>query len=319
MFWISLIFFAVTVVAILVAMARPRDRGNAALTAVVAGIVGVGLLILSCASVVDARKIGVVVAFKRPTGAVTGAGLQWTKPWEDVEDWDATAQVYDHGDEKKCVSVRIAGGGQGCVELTVGWRAAVPRGPENFAAFRKTGDLSGFEVFTDRRVNKPITAEVQSLFTTFNPFEGVEGKVDDGGLPPSPDLNALYRQKLTDRVNLAVGGGQLAADGKTVQVDRDNPATKNVFEDDPDGDVVITSVTFGFIRYDDQTNARLADYGNTLLENRKLRVDKANAALRKQIATDSGMTPFQRECLDKGGAYAAFCGGGNATLSVPAK
>jgi hypothetical protein len=320
MFWIALFLLAGGLIGVLVALVSPHNRGPAALTAVVAIPLAIVFIVVSCASIVDARNIGVVVSWKRPTGKTTGSGLQWTKPWEDVEDWDATAQVYDHGDEKSCVAVRIAGGGQGCVELSIGWRAAVPRGPENFAAYRPVGDQSRFDVFTSRRVDRPFTAEVQSLFTTFDAFQGVSAeKVDAGGLPPAPDLNKLFRQSLTDQLNVAVGGGVRGADGK-VAMDRDDPATKNVFEDDSDADVVILSVTFGYIRYDDATNKKLAAYGQKLLENRNLRVDKANATLRREVAGEEGLTPFQKECLAQAGAYAGLCSAqGNPSVILPAK
>jgi hypothetical protein len=322
MFWVALFLFAIGLIAVLWGtLSDSRDSGTGKGVGAFLLLLGGVFTVIACTSVVDARNIGVVTSFKKPTGATTGSGLQWTKPWETVQDWDATSQVFDHGNERSCISVRIAGGGQGCVELTVGWRAAVPRGPENFAAYRPVGDASRFDVFTDRRVNRPITAEVGSLFTTFDAFQGISAdKIDSGGLPPAPDLNKLYRQQLTDRLNLVVGGGILAPDGKTVQVDKDNPATKNEFEDDPDADIVVTSVTFGYIRYDDATNQKLAAYGQKLLENRNLQVDKANAGLRKEIAGESGLTPFQKACLEQAGAYAGLCGGGNGSqVILPAK
>lgn len=319
MFWIALLFFLVMVGGILAAIFSENSFPGGA-TAAVAGVLGVVFLISSMISTVPTRNIGIVVAFGKPTDKTTGAGLQWTKPWEGVEDWDATAKAYDRSSDKNCVSVRIAGGGSGCVEVTVGWRAAVPRSPENFSAFRPEGDSSRFDVFTDRRVTKPINAEVLSLFSTFDPFQGISAEnVSAGGLPPSPDLNKLYRQTLTDRLNVAIGGGELAADGKTVTVQKDNPATKKDFEDDPDADVVILSVTFGFIHYDEATTAKLQSYGQKLLENRNLQVDEANASLRKSIAGQQGLTPFEAACLAQAGAYAGLCKGGGSQVILPAK
>lgn len=320
MFWFALVCFLIAAAALLWLFVSD-NKGEPGIVFGVAVVVGLVFLIVSMVSTVPARNVGIVTAFSKPTGETTGSGLQWTKPWESVEDWDATAQVFDHGNEKSCVSVRIAGGGQGCVEITVGWRAAVPRSPENFSAYRPVGDLSRFQVFEDRRVNRPVTAEIQSMFTTFDAFQGISAeKIDAGGLPPAPDLNKLYRQALTDRLNLVIGGGESPDGGKTVNVQRDNPATKNDFEDDPEADVVVLSVTFGYIRYDEATNTKLAAYGQKLLENRNLLVDKANASLRKDIAAQSGLTPFQKACLEQAGAYAGLCSGGDgSSVILPAK
>lgn len=317
MFWIALVFFAIAIGGALYAIFG-SDPGPGWGVFGVALVVGIVLTITACASTVEPRNIGIVTSFKKPTGETTGSGLQWTKPWETVADWDASNKIYDHAGNS-CVTVRIAGGGQGCVEVTVGWRAAVPRGPENFASYRKTDKQNPFAVFSDRRVERPITAEVQSLFTTFDPFQGINAdKISSGGLPPSPDLNSLYRQALTDRVNLAVGGGTKV--GETVEVTKDDPRTKDV-EDDADADVVVLSVTFGFIRYDEATNARLASYGQKLLENRNLLVDKANSDLRKTIAGQKGLTPFEDACLAQAGAYAGLCrqSGSGASVILPAK
>lgn len=319
MFWIALVFFVIAAGGVL-GLFVAEDKFVAGTVTVVAGLLGGVLLVSSMLSVVDPRNIGVVTTFKKPTGETTGSGLQWTGPLETVQDWPITAEVYDHGNETVCVAVRVAGGGEGCVEITVGWRAAAPRGPENFAAYKENDKQSRFEVFTDRRVNKPVTAEIQSLFTTFDPFAGVSAdKVTSGGLPPAPDLNKLYREELTDRLNAVIGGGTRTPTGK-VLVDKDNPATKNEFEDDPEADVVILAVTFGYIRYDKATNEKLAEYGKKLLDNRNLLVDKANAALRKDIAAQSGLTPFQKACLEQAGAYAGLCqGDGGASVILPAK
>lgn len=318
MFWLALLIGAIGAACLLWGiLSSSRDSGRGIGIGIALFAIGTVFTIVACASTVEPRNVGVVTAFKKPTGETTGSGLQWTKPWETVADWDGSGKVYDHTGDR-CVNVKIAGGGAACVDITVTWRAAVPRGPENFASYRKTGDSSAFDVFTDRRVEKPINSEVTSLFTSFDPFAGVTaGNLASGGLPPSPDLNGLFRQKLTDRINLAVGGGTQSGD--KVVVDVDDPKTEGI-EDDPEADIVVQAVMLNSIRYDDATTQRLASYGQKLLDGRNLAVDKANADTRADVARKQGMTAFQLECLKAGGPYVAFCGGASgaqATVPLP--
>lgn len=312
MFVVGIIFALIALVALLMrvfAREKGARSGGFALFAL-ALLLSVGSIVIASLSTVPTRNVGIVTQFGKPTGRTTGAGLQWTPPWQDVQDWDATGQVYDHSNEKSCVSVRIAGGGTGCVEVTVEWRAGISRSPENFALYREVGDASRFDVFADRRVNRQITAALASLFAGFDPLSTVSSST---GLAAAPDLNSLYKQKLTDAINLSIGGGVADAAGKVTVAG--GP------KDNPNADVVVRSATFGYIHYDDATNAKLTSYGQKLLDQRNLQVDKANADLREQIAAKSGVPAAVQQCLDLvktlGRGEPGLCMGAGVALTKP--
>lgn len=312
MFYLALVFILIMVIGLPVAFLSKKSetQGGGILMIAVGFVLGGICLIAACLSTVPARNVGIVTGpGDRPTGRITGAGIQWTAPWQNVQDWDATKQIYDHGTEKTCVQVRIAGGGTGCVEVRVEWRSGQERGPENFATYRAVGDDDRFATFTNRRVNPQITASMASIFSTFDPLAAVSTTT---GLAAAPDLNSLYRQKLTDAVNTAIGGGPNPT--------MDNPRTKAV-EDDPNADIVVQGVTFGYIHYDDATNSKLTSYAQKLLDARNLQVDKSNAALREQIANQSGVPAAVQQCLDliktQGKGEPGLCMGGQVALTKP--
>jgi hypothetical protein len=193
--------------------------------------------------------------------------LKLTAPWESIEDWDSTSNAYDHlsgSAHGGCVWVNIAAGRRMCVAVQVEWHSNADRAVENFTAYRKNGDY--FQTFINRRVNPSIDGALTSIFADFDPLSGV---TKDNPNVSSPDFNKLYKDKLIQAINAAIGE-----------------------------DIVIRSISFGAATYDDKTNGTIAAYGLKVLEARNLAVDEANAAVRKRIAATSGVTPAQQQCMD---------------------
>lgn len=285
MFVISLIFLALTVIALLVAIGT-RDR-LAVGAAVGSGILAFGCLIGASLSIVPTRNVGIVTAWSKPTGRTTGAGLKWHAPWQDIDDWDASGQTYAHlGDG--CVWVTIAAQRRACIPVQIEWSARAERAPENWSAYKEVGDWSRFETFVSRRVNPQINAAMTSVFATFDPLKTVDPKSGDA---PAPDLNATYRQPLADALVLALGD-----------------------------DIAVRSVAFEAPRYDEPTTNAINAYGQKVLEARNLRIDEENAKARARITNTDASVDQVARCLqiaEKLGKEPGLCMGGGVAVTKP--
>lgn len=266
MFIIGIILLIVAVIGMATYFIASSDdiRGGAGFVFLGALLLAVGAIVVASLSTVPTRNVGIVTQFNKPTGRTTGAGLQWTAPWQDVDDWDASGQTYQHlGDG--CVWVTIAAQRRACVPVQIEWASKAERAPENWAAYKEIDGKSRFEVFEARRVNPQINAALTSVFAAFDPLGQVNAKTGDA---PAPDLNKLYKAPLLDALNAALGE-----------------------------DITIRSIAFEAPRYDEPTTAAIAAYGQKILEARNLQIDKANALTRAEITKTDASVPQVARCL----------------------
>jgi hypothetical protein len=264
-----------------------KARGGGVVAFFGALVLSVVCIVIASMSTVPTRNVGIVTQFNKQTGRTTGAGLQWTAPWQDVDDWDASGQTYAHlGDD--CVWVTIAAQRRACIPVQIERAAKAENAPETWATYKEVDGKSRFEVFVDRRVNPQINGALTSVFAGFDPLGEVDAKTGDA---PAPDLNKLYKQPLTDAMTAALGS-----------------------------DITVRSVAFEAPRYDEPTTAAIAAYGQKILEARNLQIDKANAVTRAQITkTDASVDQVAR-CLqiaEKLGKEPGLCMGGGVALTRP--
>ena len=295
--FIFAIIVAVVGVLALVGSAFSRDASAKSGGRLLGGallVVAVACTVIASMSTVPTRNVGIVTQFNKQTGRTTGAGLQWTAPWQDVDDWDASGQTYAHlGDQ--CVWVTIAAQRRACIPVQVEWSATDDNAPDNWAAYKEVDGKSRFEVFVDRRVNPQINGALTSVFAGFDPLGQVDAKTGDA---PAPDLNKLYKQPLIDALTVALRSS--------------NPERGS--------DITIRSVAFEAPRYDGPTTAAIAAYGQKILEARNLQIDKANAVTRAEITkTDASVDQVAR-CLqiaEKLGKEPGLCMGSGVALTKP--
>lgn len=253
------------------------SRGGAAIAMVGGLVVGVICSTIACMSVVPTRNVGIVTTWGKPTGRTTGAGLQWTAPWSDVDDWDASGQTYAHLGEQ-CVWVTVKGPRSVCVPVQIEWSALPGNAPDNWAAFKETGGKSRFETWVSRRVDPQMNAALISTFADFDPFASVNETTGDVAVP---NLNAAYRKPLADAIARALGH-----------------------------DIAVKSIAFGTPVYDQPTTEALAGYSSKVLEGRNLDVDKKNAAKRKAVTDIDAQVDQTARCLsiaEKNGKEPGLC------------
>lgn len=291
MIWLTIIL---VLVALIAGAIKIEGKGKDDETANVAGWVCVTAIVFAlingffaCTTKIEQRHYGIEVSYGgKATGRETGAGLQWHNPFNHFDSWDATRQTFNTlGNSCEKVGdgsmwVTIAGQGNACIRVQIEWQATnKERASENWSAYKPVEDKTRFEVFYERRVSPQMFDAVQDTFRAFNPMTAV----DKNGEAVAPDINA-YKKPLTNALTERLGN-----------------------------DLEIISVSFGTVGYDEATRNSIAAYGQKVRENRNLKVDEQNAALRRSIATDSGLKPFERECLElvkaTGKGEPGFCTG----------
>ena len=289
MFVFGILLAAVALFALLAGLIGKTDkvRRPAWATFGIGLFLSVAFIVASCISVVPTRNVGIVTSWNKPTGRTTGAGLQWTAPWQDIDEWDASGQTYAHlGDQ--CVWVTIAAQRRACIPVQIEWSAKSENAPENWASYREVGDRSRFEVFVERRVNPQINGAITSIFASFDPLGAVDVTSGDA---PAPDLNKTYKDSLVSALGSALGD-----------------------------EIVVKSVAFESPRYDEPTTQAIAAYGQKILEARNLEIDKANATTRAEITrTDASVDQVAR-CLqiaEKLGKEPGLCMGGAVSVTRP--
>lgn len=261
---------------------HPRRWANG--TAVTLAALGLVLTLFSSAYTVPTRNVGIETSFNKPTGEVTGAGLQWVAPWHKVEDWDAGRQSFDHKNEKTCVQVRIAGLQTACVEVLIEWSTDPEKAPEQWASYRRE-----FKFFVDRRVDPNFTGALNDAFGDHDPLANVDPAT---GVVKAPDTKPLAAEVLAN-ISSRIGA-----------------------------DVRVHAIVFGFIRYNDQTQKQIEAYQQKILTNKNLLQDEKNAQVQKRITdTNSKVDPVTR-CLEiaaQHGKEPGLCLGGGNPVQVTNK
>lgn len=297
MFWFGFgILCAIVAVIVLCCIPFASLAKSMAVAIVAAFLFGIAWTGASYAHV-PTNNTGIVTSFSKPTGRVTGAGLKWTKPWENVQDWDATRQSYnylnancDHpGDGSLWVS--IDGQREACIRLQVNWKTtSTEAAVRNWAAYRASKQYdTPFLAFADREVQPDIADAVQAVFRPLNPLALIDPKTGDATVP---DLDGQYTPALTAAINSRLG--------KDIQVE---------------------SIAWGVIGYDAPTRASISAFAQKNYDTRNLSVDKANAQTRATIAGQSGVPASEQACLDMikalGKGEPGLCVGGNVALTRP--
>lgn len=289
MFIVGIIFLLIALIGLATYFIADKAEasGTGALTFFAGLLLGVGSIIIASMSIVPTRNVGIVTQFDKQTGRTTGAGLKWTEPWQDIDDWDASGQTYAHlGDG--CVWVTIAAQRRACIPVQIEWAAKAENAPETWATYKKIDGKSRFETFVARRVNPQMNAALTSVFADFDPLGKVDPKSGDA---PAPDLNKLYKQPLTAALTANLGA-----------------------------DITVRSVAFEAPHYDKPTTEAIAAYGQKILEARNLQIDKANAVTRAEITNTDAKVDQVARCLqiaEKLGKEPGLCMGAAVALTRP--
>lgn len=287
-FVLAIVCAVLALLFVIVALVKRKDveRRNAGLG--FAGVLTVlcGLLLINAsANIVPTKNVGIVTEFKKDTGATTGAGWAWVKPWQKIDSWEASRQTYDHLDEKRCVQVRIVGLQTACVEIKIEYSTKADQAPEQWASYKE----HDFNLFIGRRIDPNLTNAVNVAYETHNPLSNVDVKTGVVNPPPK----APFVEGIRAEVEKTIGA-----------------------------DVTVHSVVIGFVHYNEDTQKSIEAYQQKVLEARNLAVDLQNAETRRQITAKNSQRDLRAWCLEiaeKQGKEPGFCFGGGTPVQVTNK
>jgi regulator of protease activity HflC (stomatin/prohibitin superfamily) len=287
-FWVGIFFFIVALLA-LFSIPIAAQRGVAVSVGIIAALVGALSWTIGSYNRVPTRNVGIVTSFSKPTGEITGAGVHWTKPWQDIDDWDATRQSFNHlGDN--CLWVQIAGQRNMCVRVQINWETTTAeRAALNWSTYPEKDGHSRFEQFVSRQVEPLFNDSLLATFRDFDPMSLVDAKT---GEMTAPDLAGAYTPKLQAAIASRLGQ-----------------------------DIEVKSISWGLVAYDQATTALISQRGQKVLESRNLEIDEKNAAARERIAGKSGVPAAVQQCLDlvklQGKGEPGLCLSGSVALTRP--
>ncbi|MBE1491360.1 SPFH domain-containing protein [Plantactinospora soyae] len=260
LFVCALVLFAVAVLAAIYSVFAPQGTKGQ----VLGGSVGVLLLAIAltigaAANSIPVRNVGIVTSFNKPTGEVTGSGLNWVSPWEKVGEWDASRQKYDHIGGNNAVAVRTGTLANAGVELLVEWQVRSENAPRQFMDYK--GD---FEAFRGQRVGVQLDGAVNDAFASYNPLANIDAKTGNLNVDLKP-----FAEKV-----------QTSAQGRLGD------------------DIEILSVTIIRVNHDEKTEANIKVFQDKLAQGRNLDQDLINAEKQKAITEKNAQVDKITRCLE---------------------
>lgn len=271
-----MVILAIAVVSAVVWFKVRDDAGP--MPAITTGLfvaMGVVLAIASMNSV-PIRNVGIVTSWNKPTGETTGAGFKVTMPWENIEDWDASRQAYDHRGGNDCVNVRIATLSNACVEVLIEWQVHEDKAPEQWASYKKD-----FSLFVGRRIDPAMQDAMNTAFASYDPLANVDKATGNLNVPTGP---------LAETVKMTL---------------------QRIIGED----VQILTVAIPRVNHDEKTQASIDAYQQAINKSRVLDQEKENAEKQKAITETNAKVDSVTRCLelaDKHGKEPGFClGTGN--------
>ncbi|MEQ4300053.1 SPFH domain-containing protein [Plantactinospora sp. B6F1] len=272
LFVCALVVFAGAVLAAMYSMFAPSGtRGRVLGGAAGAALLGVALTVGSAANSVPVRNVGIVTSFNKPTGEVTGSGLNWVAPWEKVGEWDASRQKYDHIGADDAVPVRTGTLANAGVELLIEWQVRSENAPRQFMDYK--GD---FEAFRGQRVGVQLDGAVNDAFATYNPLANIDAKTGNLNVDLRP-----FAEKV-----------QASAQDRLGE------------------DIEILSVTIIRVNHDEKTEANIKVFQDKLAQGRNLDQDLINAEKQKAITEKNAEVDKISRCLEiaeKNGSNPGLC------------
>jgi regulator of protease activity HflC (stomatin/prohibitin superfamily) len=272
LFVCALIIFTLAVLALIYAVLLPSGRKGPVLTgAVVLLLLGVAFTVGASANSVPVRNVGIVTSFNKPTGEITGSGLNWVAPWQKIGEWDASRQKYDHIGADKAVQVRTGTLANAGVELLIEWQVRPEKAPQQFMDYK--GD---FEAFRGQRVGVQLDGAVNDAFASYNPLANIDSKTGNLNVDLKP-----FAEKVKSFAQERLGD-----------------------------DIEILSVTIIRVNHDEQTEANIKVFQDKLAQSRNLDQDLVNAEKQKAVTEKNAEVDKVARCLEiaeKNGSNPGLC------------
>lgn len=170
-----------------------NTRKGAVIIAVLAGFIGLFILVMDSFTIVPARNVGIVNTFGKAEGTLSN-GFHWVKPWSSIEKIDATVQNINlSSDAQNCITVRLANQTTACVDVTVQWNIDQhANANELWQKYRGNNDKV-VENIQKNVVERELRRSLNVVFESYNPLA-----VLAGGSTPSIKTDDLAAAALAE-------------------------------------------------------------------------------------------------------------------------
>lgn len=164
------------------------------------------LLFLGSITTVEAKQVGVVTTFGRPSDQTLSSGFHLKAPWQKVTEIDATIQT-DEYHAKSGIDVRLSDGNTATISATIRWSVSDDNANKVYEDFRSDDPTKSLR---DAVVSTQFKAAMNAVFAGFDPLT-LAGATGD-----QPDYNALA-DKVRD-VMLAKTNSLVEVDSVTISL-----------------------------------------------------------------------------------------------------
>jgi regulator of protease activity HflC (stomatin/prohibitin superfamily) len=277
----TIVFLVVLLVGTAVALLIRRQSAHLGLgrvmlaTAIGFTTLFVCTLIFSSFAIVQAKEVGVLTTFGKPSERKLGAGLSFKAPWQKVTHIDGTIQTDKYrGDD--CIYVRIGDGSRSCLTLTHRWQIVPERADETFANFRSNDPT---ESLRDAVVSTQLVSVAQDVLSEYNPISDlqvVDADNANASLDFAPDYDQIA-QDISDGMELRYGT---------------EPLVKTV------------AITVSYLSLSNSTQSKIdafiAEVANTRIAVQRRQTAQAEAAANRELSESVTNAPnvLVSKCLD---------------------
>lgn len=192
---IIVILALVAVVALLAAISSKDSatKSFAKMLTAGAGLLAIGVTLFSSLTIVQARDVGVNVAFGKPV-KVYDNGLHWKSPWSTVEILDGAVQNDIYSGESS-VRVRLGNNSIATADTSIQWRLKTDDAMNIYKDYRN------FDNIRSNLVDRNFRAALNEVMADYNPLDPEE--MAKGGA----DLNAIAKEvqeKMDEKIGLQI-------------------------------------------------------------------------------------------------------------------
>jgi regulator of protease activity HflC (stomatin/prohibitin superfamily) len=291
---ISIILFVIAVVGVGAAALSREARIPGAITALVAALLGVVVLIVACYDRVDTRNVGIITSFGRPVG-VHGAGIVWHAPWKKVSELSEAIQLqafesnsYDEaskgqgvGDNPAAISVRLANNSSAYVDENLNWRLREGAAPQLFQDYGGSS-RDVFKTIKEQLVDRQAQVALSEVFAQFNPQIMLATANQQSGPTPPPGPGTPPPPPPTTAAGMAQAGADLPK--MAAQVKKD-------LQDKVGHEIEILDVRIPRIFFDTQTQSRIDQYNQNVQETLNAQQKVKTAEQERLAAEQRAMQP----------------------------
>lgn len=199
-----------------VVLARRDGEDGFAFAAGLGALIGVGMVVASMWTTVDARSVGVQTSFGKYKDTL-GPGFEWTAPWSEVEQFttrnqtirfagDGKAEDRDNYTAEPFLTVRLGNQSEAYVDATVTWKIT-EKSIKGLWEQYKTFDAIRSDFATPQ-----VMGATQSVFDGYDPFRGLNTatadspyvSVEEWSKRVTEKLSALYGARGIELVSVQV-------------------------------------------------------------------------------------------------------------------